>query len=163
MPRAPSRAAGTALPARPHLNSAYFGQLALLRREAQAEIDRLLDFLDRLDGDPDLEDGGDDEPSLGWLERQRGFVAHAESATAPDLEVGEGDLEPSLGRPDEIVDQRFTAIGAYDDREAEHDGREPGGDEEPSLGWAEGRETQVGHYGGADDLEDGFCAAESLS
>lgn len=163
MPRASLPAAGIALPAGSHLNSAYFGQLARLRREAQAEIDRLLDFLDRLDGDPDLEDGGDDEPSLGWLERQRGFTAHAEVTTLPDLEESEGDLEPSLGRPDEIMDQRFTAIGPYDDREAEHDGREPSGDEEPSLGWAEGRETQVGHCFGTDDLEDGLSASESLS
>ena len=51
MPRAPSPAAGIALPAAPHLNSAYFSQLARLRREAQTEIDRLLDFLDRLDVD----------------------------------------------------------------------------------------------------------------
>jgi hypothetical protein len=40
--------------------------LMRLREEAAAEIDRLLAFLDATEGDIDKEDGGDDEPSLGW-------------------------------------------------------------------------------------------------
>jgi len=47
-------------------NAAYFIALANLRREAAREVLRLLDFLDRIDGDWDLEDTGDEhEPSLG--------------------------------------------------------------------------------------------------
>ena len=43
-----------------------------MRKEARDEIERLIAFLDRAAGDPDLEDGGDDELgqdgelSLGW-------------------------------------------------------------------------------------------------
>ncbi|MCX5513737.1 hypothetical protein C3941_13665 [Kaistia algarum] len=41
--------------------------LATLRREAEAEMDRLISLLDEIDGDPDLEANGDEsEPSLGW-------------------------------------------------------------------------------------------------
>ncbi|KAB0680092.1 hypothetical protein [Aureimonas leprariae] len=39
---------------------------ASARRFITAEIERLIDMLDALDGDPDAEDGGDAEPSLGW-------------------------------------------------------------------------------------------------
>lgn len=33
------------------------------------EIDRMIGMLDALDGDPDFEETGDDEPSLGWPEQ----------------------------------------------------------------------------------------------
>lgn len=35
------------------------------RQKIEAEIERLIGLLDAWDGDPDLEDGADDEPSLG--------------------------------------------------------------------------------------------------
>lgn len=37
----------------------------LTRKEMEAEIERLIDILDAMDGDTDLEDGGDSEPWLG--------------------------------------------------------------------------------------------------
>lgn len=37
-----------------------------LRKRAEAAIDALLALLDEMDGDPDLEEAGDDEPALGW-------------------------------------------------------------------------------------------------
>lgn len=40
--------------------------LRRLRREAAAEIERLIALLDALDADPDLEEPGELEPSLGW-------------------------------------------------------------------------------------------------
>lgn len=36
------------------------------RERLEAAIEAALELLDRLDGDADLEPGGDDEPSLGW-------------------------------------------------------------------------------------------------
>ncbi|WAJ28924.1 hypothetical protein [Antarcticirhabdus aurantiaca] len=38
-----------------------------MRERLARTIERLIGILDALDGDPDLEPGGDDEPSLGWL------------------------------------------------------------------------------------------------
>ena len=66
MPRRQSSAAGTALPAAPHLNLEYRRALARLRREAEDEIERLIAFLDEISPDPDLEDdelGEDDDPA----------------------------------------------------------------------------------------------------
>ena len=62
----------------------------------QAAIDGLIAFLDTADGDTDLEDGADDEPSIGSLT----------SCSTPD-------------------NQGSWAWGGDDDREDEHDGAEP--------------------------------------
>jgi hypothetical protein len=88
---------GTPLPENP------IQALCILRREAAAEIERLIVFLDALGGDPDLEDGNDaeaepEEPSLGWT-------------TTFD--------QTSRNR-----------LGGCDDTEDEHDGREPDVDDE---------------------------------
>jgi hypothetical protein len=59
---------------------------ALPDREAiEAEIERLIAFLDLLDPDTDLEDNGDVEPSLGCRD---------------DLEGDTADDEPWLGAPE---------------------------------------------------------------
>lgn len=39
---------------------------ANIRRDIENEISRLLDVLDLMGGDPDYEEDGSDEPSLGW-------------------------------------------------------------------------------------------------
>ena len=39
---------------------------SLFRRTIEAEIERLIALLDGIDGEPDLEENGDCEPSLGW-------------------------------------------------------------------------------------------------
>ncbi len=65
-------------------------------------------LLDRIDGEPDLEDGGDDEEN--------------------------GDREPSLGwTPDAEHRGKYGPSDGYD-LEHEHDGQEPDADFEPSLG-----------------------------
>ncbi|WP_375308672.1 hypothetical protein WI560_15420 [Bradyrhizobium sp. A11] len=111
--------------------------LARLRKEARAEITKLIDFLDASDpyvmteleddisadledGDPaedddPAENGLDDEPSLGSLERHP-------SAYGPDDRNWTGD-------------QTHWAASGTKDLEDEHDGAEPGEDDEPSLGW----------------------------
>lgn len=43
---------------------------SLSRREIESAIERLIALLDLIDGDPDLEDGADGEPSLGWVMSQ---------------------------------------------------------------------------------------------
>ena len=48
--------------------------------------DRLIAILDRLDGDPDLEPGGDDEPSLGAPEEHGNNIVWFRG-TARDLEL----------------------------------------------------------------------------
>lgn len=40
-------------------------QVLLTRKRLEAKIEELIEMLDLLDGDPDLEDNGDLEPSLG--------------------------------------------------------------------------------------------------
>ncbi|WP_439399118.1 hypothetical protein ACRQ5Q_17075 [Bradyrhizobium sp. PMVTL-01] len=81
---------------------------------AAVAIEQLISFVDELDGDADLEESGDLEDA--------------------------GDAEPSLGASNDVI-QAGWARGPRDDREDEHDGREPdvddelsGDEEEPSLG-----------------------------
>lgn len=109
----------------------YREQLRKVRREAEAEIDRLLLILDTIDEDPDIEEEDEREP--------------------------DNDLEPSLGsvNPTTSNGQGNWSAGGDADLEDEHDGSEPDheGDEldtregsdtedmepdedgEPSLGW----------------------------
>lgn len=92
-------------------------------------IERLIDMLDALEQDPDLEDDGDDEPSLGWCghsERQYGVRDDCEFDTSDDEDGG--DLEPTLGanemRNGESQDRwSLTAYGTDDvEDENEHGG-----------------------------------------
>ena len=138
-----------------------FQAIGRLRKDARDEIDRLIRFLDETDNhmerepedeadDGDLEDGADEEDSLGSLER------HA-SIYGPDGKNATGS-------------QLNWAGGRGDDLEDEHDGAEPddneGGDgaredDEPNLGWtlngqgggtsAEGDDCEVGGSVGAED------------
>lgn len=121
-----------------------------LRRLAEEATEMLILFLDELEPDPDLEPSTsitapgllsgaldecepeeDEEPSLGWTER-------AQHGDTTDRELTDGDEEPSLAsiNPDSTIDQRDWSIGADNDAEAEHDGREPE-EVEPSLGFLE--------------------------
>lgn len=105
--------------------------IPLTRAAIEAEIDRLIELIDVADGDVDLEDGGDPEPSLGGAE------LHGEV----DLELDDCDNEPSLGwgRWHERQNQTMIATEiVFDaDLEDEHDGREPD-DESDGLEWGEG-------------------------
>lgn len=80
-----------------------------LRRRLTALIDRLITMLDDMDGEPDLEDGGDDEPSLA----------------APDHGSSGSQVRWSAGTDDDRE-------GACEDEGAEHDGREPEEDNDTS-------------------------------
>lgn len=123
-------AAGVALPANTITRGRYaeipaeaIAALRHLRREATAEVERLLALLDRLDGEWDLEDGFDDEPLLGWC----GVNAAAGLLEVSDFELDLCDLEPDED-------------GGIDDEP----GQDPEADE-PSLGWT-AMEAATGRY-----------------
>ncbi|MGB3271823.1 MAG: hypothetical protein WBA66_02845 [Xanthobacteraceae bacterium] len=86
------------------------------RKDREALIEVLIDTLDADAGDPD------DEPSLGFVENH---------PTPPFDSDHWWPFKTSDGRQD--IDQ-----GKGDDREDEHDGREPPEDDEPSIGYDEG-------------------------
>lgn len=142
-----------------------------LRREAEAEIERLIAFLDETDGYSSVEFEDDDaEPgdvamraalrrygpsAAGSLEEDEPSLGSIEDHPNPYLD---GTDYPGCGR-----DQSYWAGGSTDDREGdEHDGREPDDDEggeaekeddEPSLGWTD-VETRCGRYvNNGNDLE----------
>lgn len=88
---------------------------------AMDAVQAVLEVLDTLDGEADA------EPSLG----------------APEARVQCSELFGRSGffqtyMPGQHLDQRDWARGGLDDREDEHDGREPDVDDEPSLGAREG-------------------------
>jgi hypothetical protein len=102
-------------------------ETALTRKEAEWLIESLLAALNDLDGDPDLEDGGD---------------AAVDDSGCDD--------------PQEDDEDTHDREEVCEDEGGEHDGREPedeGGDgavedDEPSLGW-----TTSGAMGGDSDRE----------
>ncbi|WP_128089473.1 hypothetical protein [Bradyrhizobium viridifuturi] len=127
-----------------------FQAMGRLRKEAQDEIDRLLAFLDQLDGDPDLEPNGDDEPELGSVGGRR-QLDQSTWAAGQDGEPSLGSIEchPAAPEGDYWPDRRRDGDGSQvawsdsvtHDSEDEHDGREPdvddelsGDENEPSLG-----------------------------
>lgn len=101
-----------------------FQAIERLRKEAADEIDRLLAFLDSTEQDPDL------EPSLGFLE----------PAFSVDR-LGETHATWITASVDQSISQGGTA-----DLEDDHDGREPGEDDERTMGWTN-REAATGQYG----------------
>ena len=66
------------------------------RAELETRIEEMIALLDTLDGDPDLEDGADDEPNLGSHPKYRNGRLEYE------LEGCADDAEPSLGWSEHI-------------------------------------------------------------
>lgn len=84
--------------AAPFIGPASIVRLAELQRSAlEALIEELIALLDSIDGDPDLEDNADDEPSLGSTPKAIGneIVYDLEFDDCDDEEGG--DHEPSMG------------------------------------------------------------------
>lgn len=140
-------------------------------------VDAVISALDEADAPAeDLEDGGDVEPSLGWIARVgQGFLATGGTA---DLERDTADWEPSLASPERhpavplgpfyrafterSPDDRQTrwADGAQHDGEAvDEDGDEidagefDTADDEPSLGRPEAIDQCAWNCGRTDDAE----------
>jgi hypothetical protein len=110
------------------------GDLASLRREAEARVTLLIDLLDLLAPDPDLEDddapedGGDREPSLGFID--------------PKITVESTGYHSDRRYLTTAYFDQTNAQGGTDDREGdEHDGREP--DDDTGIGDAGGLAEQT--------------------
>lgn len=98
--RARAKKRRSSAPAKPSIEAVR--ALARLRAEARAEIERLIDFLDATDMDPDLEDNGDTESNLG-----------GECLSfADDREEDLSDDEPSLGWPEGHIAQGPGMLGS---------------------------------------------------
>lgn len=153
----------TTRPRAPELHEHPAVAAARLRQKCERAVDRLLQILDELGGDPDMEpslglpepqlyrrdgldqtgapggtddredDPSDDEHPCGWEAPGSQMVLHG----------GSDHLEPSLGSlggccSADRYDQRRWARGKGDDLEEEHDGTEPEECFEEVLGWSEG-------------------------
>jgi hypothetical protein len=134
-----------------------FRAIGKLRKDAREEIDRLLRFLDEtenhmeLEDDGDLEEVGDDEPSLGTFDRimdqtksSRQNVYRSGWMDAPppiDTEQDGADAEPALGSLDQHDNQEQWAAG--DRRDREQDGGEPG------IGDLDGLQEQIARKTGS--------------
>ncbi|MGB3897032.1 MAG: hypothetical protein WA973_00580 [Mesorhizobium sp.] len=115
-------------------NGVFFLTLATDDRAGIAyTIERLINMLDAMDGDCDLEEAGDDEPTLGWPAggpSQFGF--NPQMRLDDDREQDEADYEdgaddePSLGETG-----IYLTSGIVCDLEADR------ADNEPSLGWTD--------------------------
>ncbi|MET4295451.1 hypothetical protein ABIB06_005966 [Bradyrhizobium sp. LB8.2] len=150
-------------------------RLARLRKKASAEITLLIAFLDA--SDPyamnEREDEADAGPCEDELEQDLAspgpctsgdylgrspWVARSFDQSrfqGEDAEADDSDDEPSLGFLDLVYQDGGLVAGLGNDMEDEHDGTEPGQDEEPSLGW-----TTSGVIGGLNDREHDDCDRE---
>jgi len=73
----------------------------LFRRTIGAEIERLIALLDTIEGDCDLEDGGDPEPSLGWSEMECRYGKYPEGAQDERELEDEHDEDGADSEPEE--------------------------------------------------------------
>jgi hypothetical protein len=130
-----------------------------IKKSCERMIEDLLAVMDACDDDPDLEETGDDEPSLGFACARvgMGFPNQPEPGQwdwpSPNEDVGDDREaedehdEPSLGsvyNGSESISQASWAAGADDDRELADDGEEGDGDvdDEQSLGSFDRMENQ---------------------
>ena len=126
MPNTTVPAAGGALPAA-HLNLDYRRSLRDVRRQAEEEVERLLDLLDKIAPDDELEadedfedDPSDREPSLGCT----GAVDQSKSWRGGEF----ADLDLEMQVDDGPIDEdELDDDGDWGDHDrAEDDWREPG-------------------------------------
>ena len=109
-------------------------------------LDVVIATLDAVDGDADLEEGGDDEPSLGWIDGRPQFCGDN-----GDLELDNADDEPSLASPERHPTSpypgsygRYVARGPQDNQKRWADGGK--NDHEADI-------TDELHDGDGEDLE----------
>ncbi|MER9309777.1 hypothetical protein NKI51_10705 [Mesorhizobium australicum] len=109
------------------------------RKAIAASIERLIDVLDAMSPDPDLEDGADDEPSLG-----SNALGSYQAGTTDDREGDFADFEDSGDEHDASASTNWAKGGHWCEdveEENEHGGdildepHDDQGDAEPFLGW----------------------------
>ncbi len=127
--------------------NAAIAEKRAIRSTAAAEVERLLDLLDRLDGDPDLEPDGDDEPTLA-------LTGVAMLNPFDPVNGMDGEIEPTLGWTSTINQTARHRLGAADDAEhddAVHEGcaSEAEGDDQEIFGEDDG--LSGGEYADAPD------------
>lgn len=127
-----------------------------MRKALADAVEAFLNLLDQIDADADLEeddapeDDGSGESALGSTSAINQERAWRASAGWPE----DGEAEPSLGWSGNGRGHPEIAMRGYDDdREGEHDGREPDVDDEPSLGSGARRDQTCWAVGGDDDRE----------
>lgn len=87
-----------------------------LRREIEATVEHLIAILDRFDGDENVEDAGDNEPSLGWTEMEARFPHYHPGDDREEENEHGGNIldEPhdesdnGIGDGDGAMEQGFT-------------------------------------------------------
>lgn len=138
LPPPPDRARSIPISALTPEQIAALTDLKKLKQEAAAEVERLIAFLDMVDGYSlsECEDGGDDEPSLGFQEGDIHVGRGCQYVVSTDdREADDGEDEPSLAaledhpsipetrrkgtRRDYSGDQSNWARGASNDCEVE--------------------------------------------
>lgn len=122
------------------------------RKALSLSITALIDMLDDLDPDPDLEDGGDAEPWLGWSgngPRALSLDLDGRGSAYDDREADDSDLEPN-------GDEKDTSWAVGGGKGAHWcEDAEDGGDAEHTLGWREAGSLtgDLGCFGSAEEDE----------
>lgn len=115
------------------------------RSSIEAEIERLIGLLDTLDGDPDLEEAGDLEPSLGWPALGPHQFGRVPECLDDDREEDSADCEPWLAAPE--AKGSLGMIRMSGDPESWLGGRLSGfhtrSNQLSQLGWAAGGDTDA--------------------
>jgi hypothetical protein len=109
------------------------------RMSIATTIERLIDMLDAVDGDPDLEETGDDEPSLGV-----GVSMRDTARIEYDLEADHADSEPSLGWTTGIDQSRIGSENPFDvDLEADWHELDAGDFDIPGFIWGGNEDAEA--------------------
>jgi hypothetical protein len=91
----------------------------LFRRTIEQEVERLLGILDGMDGDCDLEDGADKEPSFGWSDMEGRYGSYANGQEHDDREQEDendediGDTEPNGDETDTNFTEDDGGVGIW--------------------------------------------------
>lgn len=118
-------------------------QKLALRQRLEAAIAQALDVLDALDGDPDLEDGADDEPVLSVPEVGGGYSwrARGQPVFVPRLDDAKRWAEGNdVGEREDVSEDEG---GACEDEGADTGDREPDSVDWPCNWQDEGDQTVI--------------------
>jgi hypothetical protein len=116
-------------------------------RKDKWSLERMLSVLDAMDGDPDLEDNGDGEPSIGSCSGRSQIFWSWGNTDDRELDFGEDDLQ--LGWANEGSQLRLHGLND------EYEDDDPGGgniEDEPQMDDGEREPWRVGMFDGGHGL-----------